>query len=80
MAAYPLAVIELIKSTDIPLHGSLESGGGWRERNCHGKPIALLLTEQMATVTLCHIATRELAAHAPRAEFLVVAVEQAAIS
>ena len=30
-----------------------------------GKPIALLLTEQMATVTLCHIATKDLiAAHA----------------
>ena len=28
-----------------------------------GKPIALLLAEQMATVTLCHIATRDLAAH-----------------
>jgi methylenetetrahydrofolate dehydrogenase (NADP+)/methenyltetrahydrofolate cyclohydrolase len=39
-----------------------------------GKPIALLLTEQMATVTLCHIATRDLASHTRRAEVLVVAV------
>ena len=39
-----------------------------------GKPIALLLTEQMATVTLCHIATRDLPAHTRRADILVVAV------
>jgi len=39
-----------------------------------GKPIALLLAEQMATVTLCHIATKDLAAHTRRAEVLVVAV------
>jgi methylenetetrahydrofolate dehydrogenase (NADP+)/methenyltetrahydrofolate cyclohydrolase len=39
-----------------------------------GKPIALLLAEQMATVTLCHVATRDLAAHTRRAEILVVAV------
>jgi methylenetetrahydrofolate dehydrogenase (NADP+)/methenyltetrahydrofolate cyclohydrolase len=39
-----------------------------------GKPIALLLAEQMATVTLCHIATRDLASHTSRADVLVVAV------
>src|SRR5438874_2164145 len=39
-----------------------------------GKPIALLLTEQMATVTLCHVATKDLIAHTSRAEILVVAV------
>src|SRR5205823_4413434 len=39
-----------------------------------GKPIALLLTEQMATVTLCHIETKDLASHTQRAEILVVAV------
>jgi methylenetetrahydrofolate dehydrogenase (NADP+) / methenyltetrahydrofolate cyclohydrolase len=39
-----------------------------------GKPAALLLAEQMATITLCHVATRDLAAHTRRAEILVVAV------
>jgi methylenetetrahydrofolate dehydrogenase (NADP+)/methenyltetrahydrofolate cyclohydrolase len=39
-----------------------------------GKPIALLLAERMATVTLCHIATRDLISHTRRAEILVVAV------
>ena len=39
-----------------------------------GKPIAMLLTEQLATVTLCHVATRDLTFHSRRAEILVVAV------
>jgi methylenetetrahydrofolate dehydrogenase (NADP+)/methenyltetrahydrofolate cyclohydrolase len=41
-----------------------------------GKPIALLLAEQMATVTLCHVATKDLISHTRRAEILVVAVGQ----
>src|SRR5439155_26210541 len=44
-----------------------------------GKPIALLLAEQMATVTRCHIATRDLQQHARRAEILVVAVGKAGL-
>ncbi len=54
-----LAVIELIKSTTITLRGAEAVIVGASE--IAGKPIALLLTEQMATVTLCHIATRNLA-------------------
>lgn len=67
-----LAVIELIKSTGVTLRGAEAVVVGASE--IAGKPIALLLTEQMATVTLCHIATRDLAAHTRRAEILVVAV------
>ena len=67
-----LAVIELIKSTGVPLRGAEAVVVGASE--IAGKPIALLLTEQMATVTLCHIATKDLAAHTRRAEILVVAV------
>ncbi len=39
-----------------------------------GKPIAQLLTAAGATVTLCHVHTRDLAAHTRRAELLIVAV------
>ncbi len=39
-----------------------------------GKPIAMMLTNKNATVTLCHSKTRNLAGHARRAEILVVAV------
>src|SRR5205085_11679577 len=38
-----------------------------------GKPIALLLADQMATVTICHIATKDLARHTRDADVLVVA-------
>src|SRR3954468_15156062 len=66
------AVIELIQSTGQPLRGAEAVVVGASE--IAGKPIALLLTEQMATVTLCHIATRDLKHHTQRAEVLVVAV------
>ena len=66
-----LAVIELIKTTGVPLRGAEAVVVGASE--IAGKPIALLLTEQMATVTLCHIATRDLAEHTRRAQVLVCA-------
>jgi methylenetetrahydrofolate dehydrogenase (NADP+)/methenyltetrahydrofolate cyclohydrolase len=67
-----LAAVELIKSTGIELRGAEAVVVGASE--IAGKPIALLLTEQMATVTLCHIATRDVAAHTRRADIVVVAV------
>ena len=70
-----LSVIELIRSTGVPLRGAEAVVVGASE--IAGKPIALLLAEQMATVTLCHIATKGLPAHTRRAEVLVVAVGQA---
>jgi methylenetetrahydrofolate dehydrogenase (NADP+)/methenyltetrahydrofolate cyclohydrolase len=66
------AVIELIDSTGLNLRGAEAVVVGASE--IAGKPIALLLAERMATVTLCHIATRDLGAHTRRAEVLVVAV------
>lgn len=72
-----LAVIELIKSTGVPLRGAEAVVVGASE--IAGKPIALLLAEQMATVTLCHIATKDLASHTRRADILVVAVGRAGL-
>ena len=72
-----LSVIELIRSTGVPLRGAEAVVVGASE--IAGKPIALLLTEQMATVTLCHIATKDLASHTRRAEILVVAVGKAGL-
>ncbi len=66
------AVIELIDSAGVQLHGAEAVVVGASE--IVGKPVALLLAERMATVTLCHIATRDLAAHTRRADVLVVAV------
>jgi methylenetetrahydrofolate dehydrogenase (NADP+)/methenyltetrahydrofolate cyclohydrolase len=66
-----LGVIELIKSTGIELRGAEAVVVGASE--IVGKPVALLLAEQMATVTVCHIATKDLAAHTRRADIVVVA-------
>jgi methylenetetrahydrofolate dehydrogenase (NADP+)/methenyltetrahydrofolate cyclohydrolase len=72
-----LSVIELIKSTGVPIRGAEAVVVGASE--IAGKPIALLLAEQMATVTLCHIATKDLLHHTRNAEILVVAVGKAAL-
>ena len=60
------AVIELIRSTGISLRGG---GGGGRGQRDRREADPLLLTEQMATVTLCHIATKDLAAHTRRGRY-----------
>jgi methylenetetrahydrofolate dehydrogenase (NADP+) / methenyltetrahydrofolate cyclohydrolase len=70
-----LAVLELIRSTGVPLRGAEATVVGASE--IAGKPISLLLAQQLATVTLCHAATRDLRQHTRRAEVLVVAVGNA---
>ena len=65
------AVIELIAASGVPLRGAEAVVVGASE--IAGKPIALLLAERWATVTLCHVATRDLAVHTRRADVLVVA-------
>jgi methylenetetrahydrofolate dehydrogenase (NADP+)/methenyltetrahydrofolate cyclohydrolase len=72
-----LAVIELIRSTGVTLRGAEAVVVGASE--IAGKPIALLLTGEMATVTLCHVATRDLSSHTRRGEILVVAVGKAGL-
>lgn len=69
------AVMELIHATKINLRGKEAVIVGHSE--LVGKPVGLMLLEQLATVTTCHIATDErgiLADHVRRAEILVVAV------
>jgi methylenetetrahydrofolate dehydrogenase (NADP+)/methenyltetrahydrofolate cyclohydrolase len=66
-----LAVIELIESTGVSIRGAEAVVVGASE--IAGKPIALLLTQRLATVTLCHIETRDLKSHTRRADVLVVA-------
>lgn len=72
-----LAAVELIKSTGVPIRGAEAVMVGASQ--IVGKPVALLLTEQMATVTTCHIATKDLALHTRRADILVVAVGKAGL-
>jgi methylenetetrahydrofolate dehydrogenase (NADP+)/methenyltetrahydrofolate cyclohydrolase len=72
-----MAVIELIDSTGIELRGAEAVVVGASE--IAGKPIALLLTQRLATVTLCHIATRDLNSHTRWADVLVVAAGKAGL-
>lgn len=71
----PQAVVELLKSTQEELKGKETVIVGHSE--IVGKPLALLLLQSQLsspTVTVCHIATRDLAFHTKRADILIVAV------
>ena len=70
----PMAAVELLKSTCDDLAGKETVIVGHSE--IVGKPIAMMLLESLdasATVTVCHVATKDLAAHTRRAEVLFVA-------
>jgi methylenetetrahydrofolate dehydrogenase (NADP+)/methenyltetrahydrofolate cyclohydrolase len=74
------SVMELLNSTGINLYGKEVVVVGHSE--IVGKPLAMLLLEKFATVTICHIATSEagkLQEHVQRAEVLIVAVGQAGL-
>ena len=67
-----LAVVELIDSTGVPLQGADVAVVG--ASRLVGRPLALLLTERNATVTLCHIFTKDTPAACRAADIVVVAV------
>lgn len=68
----PLGVMHLLAETGVALSG-LEAVVIGRSQLV-GKPVAILLLEQHATVTLCHSRTRDLAATVRRADIVVAAV------
>jgi len=65
------AAVELLKRSGIPLAGKRAVVVG--RSNVVGKPAALLLLRENATVTVCHSKTADLARHTREAEILVVA-------
>ncbi|MHC5109675.1 MAG: bifunctional 5,10-methylenetetrahydrofolate dehydrogenase/5,10-methenyltetrahydrofolate cyclohydrolase [Planctomycetota bacterium] len=67
-----LAVMEILKEAGISPHGLNATVVGQGE--IAGRPISLFLLHEMATVTSCHIATRDLLEHTRSADVLVVAV------
>jgi methylenetetrahydrofolate dehydrogenase (NADP+)/methenyltetrahydrofolate cyclohydrolase len=67
-----LAVREVLKEAGVAVRGQEAVVVG--QGSVAGKPVSLFLLQQMATVTCCHIATRDLARHTRRADILVVAV------
>jgi len=76
----PAAVMELLNSTGVNLYGKEVVVVGHSE--IVGKPLALLLLDKFATVTICHIGTSQagkLEEHVRKAEVLVVAVGKAGL-
>jgi methylenetetrahydrofolate dehydrogenase (NADP+)/methenyltetrahydrofolate cyclohydrolase len=68
----PAGIMEMLKSTGLDLRGKEAVVVG--RSNIVGKPVALLLLQAGATVTLCHSQTKDLAHHTRRADVLVCAV------
>lgn len=68
----PAGVMELIKSTGVEIKGKKAVVVG--RSNIVGKPMAMLLLAQSATVTICHSKTQDLAKECREADILVAAV------
>jgi methylenetetrahydrofolate dehydrogenase (NADP+)/methenyltetrahydrofolate cyclohydrolase len=67
-----LAVMEILHEAGVKPHGMNATVVG--QSAIAGKPVSLFLLREMATVTCCHIATRDLYEHACKADLLIVAV------
>ncbi len=72
VACTPCGIIELIKSTGVDIRGKHAVVVG--RSNIVGKPIAMLLLSNDATVTVCHSRTKDLAEITRTADILVAAV------
>lgn len=73
----PSGVIEMLKRYEIPIAGQNAVVVG--RSDIVGKPMALLLLQENATVTVCHSRTRDLPAVCRSAEILVAAIGRAAM-
>ncbi|MDX5410467.1 MAG: bifunctional methylenetetrahydrofolate dehydrogenase/methenyltetrahydrofolate cyclohydrolase FolD [Thauera sp.] len=68
----PHGVMKMLETGDTPVQGAEAVVIG--RSNIVGKPMAMLLTNAGATVTVCHSKTRDLAFHTRRADILVAAI------
>jgi methylenetetrahydrofolate dehydrogenase (NADP+) / methenyltetrahydrofolate cyclohydrolase len=71
----PAGVIEILKRFGIPIAGQNAVIVG--RSNIVGKPMAMLLLQENATVTICHSRTRDLAGVTNQADILVAAIGRA---
>ncbi len=76
-ACTPAGIMELLRRYEIPVAGKKAVVVG--RSDIVGKPMALLLLHQSATVTICHSKTTDLAAECRRADILVAAVGKPAL-
>ena len=72
----PAGIMEILKRSKIPLKGARAVVIG--RSDIVGKPVAMLLLHEHATVTICHSRTRDLPAVAREADILVAAMGKAA--
>ena len=71
----PAGVMEILKRSAIPVAGQEAAVVG--RSDMVGKPVAMLLLNQNATVTVCHSKTRDLPGVCRRADILVAAIGRA---
>ena len=71
----PAGIIEILKRSDIPIAGQHAVVVG--RSDIVGKPAAMLLLHQNATVTICHSKTRNLGEVTRQADILVAAIGRA---
>jgi methylenetetrahydrofolate dehydrogenase (NADP+)/methenyltetrahydrofolate cyclohydrolase len=68
----PAGVIEILKRSQLPISGQHAVVVG--RSDIVGKPVAMLLLHENATVTICHSKTRDLGAVTREADILVAAI------
>jgi methylenetetrahydrofolate dehydrogenase (NADP+) / methenyltetrahydrofolate cyclohydrolase len=71
----PVGIIELLERNSIPLSGANACVVG--RSQIVGRPLAQLLLQRDATVTICHSRTRDLPAITSRADILIAAIGRA---
>lgn len=76
-ACTPAGIMELLKRYEVPIAGKKAVIVG--RSDIVGKPMALLLLHQSATVTICHSKTEDLAGECRRADILVAAIGKPAM-
>jgi methylenetetrahydrofolate dehydrogenase (NADP+)/methenyltetrahydrofolate cyclohydrolase len=74
-ACTPKGVIKMIESTGVSIEGKRAVVLG--RSNIVGKPLALMLLQRNATVTICHSKTKDLPGVCREAELLLVAIGKA---
>lgn len=72
VACTPKGALHMLKKAGISISGKEAVVVG--RSNIVGKPMALLLLQENATVTICHSRTADLAEHTRRADILVAAI------
>jgi methylenetetrahydrofolate dehydrogenase (NADP+)/methenyltetrahydrofolate cyclohydrolase len=73
----PAGIIELLKRSNIPIAGASAVIIG--RSNIVGKPTALLLLSEDATVTICHSRTKNICSSCQTADIVIAAVGKAGI-